>query len=951
MNINFAGNTSIEDCELLILSDYPRDFDFNVGHVLSEVEYQFFWDILNKLGVRYLVYPLFKLPPKSKAGKEAHNNIYTDEVNRVLQAPKLRGLLLLGQNAVEYFYPGKKIANLRNELHYLDTAHGRIKVMATYHPSFIIKSDNENYYNRFIDDIVDISRETFRYRASNNYVVETITAQAFAQLADQWLADPTVQVIGFDTESNGLNPWIDGFKITSFSVAKDTSKAYNIILYHPELPDITEQDRKLVRDKAEALLTSKQVVSHHAKHEHKVCKHFWRFTPNIVDDTMYMAYTLYMDYPGVRYGLDYLAGMYAHMPAWEDELGQYSKLFKELNSRKTLSDTRMNTLLTKYENLHVTENELKRFFKILSDPDYYIKQADSDNSDPFYWLVPLKVLEAYAGMDAIAPLELMKIFKPQILSDPGLTQVYQQLIKAAEVFANIELKGLRICDLEEWTVVYQKEVDKALDDIRSFKEVQEFEKEQQDTYNPNSSQQNAVVLFEKMGYPVQERTSTGVPSASESNLIALAELYQAKDPKTEDDEYKLKFLSLFRRYKKLDKILQTYFIGLQKHMGYNNAFDGITCEPLPVPAGEQDIHIHPQYKLHGTKTGRLSSQDPSLHTIPGKSESKMMFSPHDRGRGGLMLMADYAACELRVLASICEKYYGDPNMANAFRQGMDLHRYVASNAFLKPMDEITDLERKYAKSISFAVVYGSSVKSVADAIHHTEQQTQVFFDNFFANFPGTQRYIDNMHSYASTYGCVRYPNGRIRHLPAALNPQDGANYSAAMRRSQNSCIQGTASDIAVLAIIEFDRLARLQGIKSKVVGTVHDSIYVDVYPGELLECIKLLKYVMTEYPQQVYDFLTCPMGADFEVSTSLGLPLSVEEFLPEQNLIRLKGRDYLQDEVEQELRLAYQVDKELLSEELQETETIDLHLQTGVISLTNSGTFNIQERRYLLNKR
>jgi DNA polymerase I-like protein with 3'-5' exonuclease and polymerase domains len=62
-------------------------------------------------------------------------------------------------------------------------------------------------------------------------------------------------------------------------------------------------------------------------------------------------------------------------------------------------------------------------------------------------------------------------------------------------------------------------------------------------------------------------------------------------------------------------------------------------------------------------------------------------------------MSDQSQLEIRVLAAIVERYYGDPTLANAYREGRDIHRYNASKVFNKPEEEIVDAERRFSKTI------------------------------------------------------------------------------------------------------------------------------------------------------------------------------------------------------------------------------------------------------------
>lgn len=89
----------------------------------------------------------------------------------------------------------------------------------------------------------------------------------------------------------------------------------------------------------------------------------------------------------------------------------------------------------------------------------------------------------------------------------------------------------------------------------------------------------------------------------------------------------------------------------------------------------------------------------SIHTIPYRSDVKKAISSIYKDRGGLYIMSDQSQLEIRVLACVVERYYGDPSLAQAYRDGRDIHRYNASKIFNRPEDEIVDAERRFAKTI------------------------------------------------------------------------------------------------------------------------------------------------------------------------------------------------------------------------------------------------------------
>ena len=187
---------------------------------------------------------------------------------------------------------------------------------------------------------------------------------------------------------------------------------------------------------------------------------------------------------------------------------------------------------------------------------------------------------------------------------------------------------------------------------------------------------------------------------------------------------------------------------------------------------------------------------------------------------------------------------------DAYRQGRDIHRYNASKVFNKPEDEIVDAERRFAKTISFSLLYGSSEQSVAESTGRTPEEVHNLFESFYNSFPGVRSYIKAAHEYARTYGCVRTPMGRIKHVRNALNPDDRGNFNRARRQAQNGIIQSTGSDLSFNSIVYANRYIREHNMKSRIVAFVHDSLTMDAYPTEWFEAYDLLLYSMKTLNEQ-----------------------------------------------------------------------------------------------------
>ena len=104
-------------------------------------------------------------------------------------------------------------------------------------------------------------------------------------------------------------------------------------------------------------------------------------------------------------------------------------------------------------------------------------------------------------------------------------------------------------------------------------------------------------------------------------------------------------------------------------------------------------------------------------------------------------------CDFSALEVCCVAFMsGATKMIEALLDGKDMHRFVASEAFGKPENEITSDERKAAKGITFGLLYGKSVESMAiDITGGDVEKAQHLFDLYFDAFPEIKTWINERH--------------------------------------------------------------------------------------------------------------------------------------------------------------------------------------------------------------
>lgn len=313
-------------------------------------------------------------------------------------------------------------------------------------------------------------------------------------------------------------------------------------------------------------------------------------------------------------------------------------------------------------------------------------------------------------------------------------------------------------------------------------------------------------------------------------------------------------------YRKLNKLYSNYIVGTEKCVNYNE---------------EQKLYV--SFNVEGTVTGRLSctgytgnkrkKMGISFHTLPRESKYNMrsMFvAPEDWD----FWTSDYSNMELRVLAHIAQ----EGNMTQALNQGKDLHTYTASLLYSCPEDKVTREQRQVAKSVSFLLVYGGSAFNLAQTERISIRLAEKIFAEYHSAFPDVSRYINKVYAQILDDGYIQTIFGRRRHLPNAKAREESV-VNRALRQGLNFTIQSAASDVLLASLVGCAHRFKEEGMQSRVVATVHDSIEF-VAPREEREKIsKIIYNEMTHAPYMKEHLgieLSVPLKIDLEVGSSFG---------------------------------------------------------------------------------
>ena len=403
-------------------------------------------------------------------------------------------------------------------------------------------------------------------------------------------------------------------------------------------------------------------------------------------------------------------------------------------------------------------------------------------------------------------------------------KVYKKLLKPAyAMYKGIERLGIYF-DTEAY-----KGVKKKYQDIEDDK-LKELNKRH--NINWNSPQQKANALFldpkgERL--PIIKTTPSGAPSADAGVLTRLAA-----------QGYELPKLML--EYSAANTLNKMFL----KRWGDDSSYDG---------------RIHASYNLTNVVSGRTSSSNPNLQQVPRTPDVRGLFHAPE---GRCFFEADYSQLELRIAAH----YANEPTMLRIYKEDGDIHTETAK--LMTGGREPSKDERRKAKAVNFGFLYGMGAKKFVDyaydsyGVQFTLPEAEKFRELFFAKYSRLLPWHESQRRLAEALGGVPNLFGRFRKLPK-IYANNWKEKGEAERRSINTPVQGSGSDILLSAALQVKRELEPYGLR--IVGTVHDSILGE-FPEENKDWfVEQIRRIM-KHPALLDEFgvvLRCPLDCDVGV--------------------------------------------------------------------------------------
>lgn len=399
-----------------------------------------------------------------------------------------------------------------------------------------------------------------------------------------------------------------------------------------------------------------------------------------------------------------------------------------------------------------------------------------------------------------------------------LTYVYEKIeIPIIPIIDNMEKQGILV-DVSYLNKI-SKEYHKDLEILEK-----EIWKQAGVEFNINSPKQIGEILFTKLGLSLKgiKKSAGGAISTRESELEKLREEHP--------------IIGKILEHRELQKLLSTYI------------------DTIPAQVGK-DGRLHARFIQTGTTTGRFASNNPNLQNIPIKTErGKNIRNAFIAPEGYALVSFDYSQIELRVAALMSQ----DPFFIKAFKDGQDIHSAVAMRVFGVEEKDVTYEMRRRSKVINFGILYGMGVNALRQNLalpeissdKKTEEVTradaQLFYDNYFAQFPTIAAYLESIKNFAKKNGYTETLFGRKRYFPGIKSPLPFIR-AMAERMATNAPIQGTATaDIIKIGMKNADDALIKSGLIDDVrlVLQVHDELVFEIKEDKLKAAIKTIEESM-----------------------------------------------------------------------------------------------------------
>lgn len=444
-----------------------------------------------------------------------------------------------------------------------------------------------------------------------------------------------------------------------------------------------------------------------------------------------------------------------------------------------------------------------------------------------YANIPYSKLAHYQAIDAQLTQELCILLSDKLYKDVHLKKAYDEVVIPASAFlAKMEQNGLYV-DQETVQNNLMQLGGEAVRAEAEFKTIALEIAPHLGEINMRSPKQLQNLLYTYLQL-APEDTST------DADTLASLPKHAVLEP--------------LLKYRKVQKMVSTFVKPLLEKLA-------------------PDGRLHSTFKLHGSTTGRLSSNKPNLQNIPRDPRIRRQFAATP---GYVIVDCDLSQAELRVLACLSN----DVNMIAIFSEGRSIHDEMAIRLFGEGFNKE---QKMIAKNVNFGIIYGITEYGLADQINTKAQaqgsslrvtlaEAREWIDGWYTAFPQAAKFINECRAIPTLLGTLISPFGRKRRFTSCgtekmyMLQNEAANFPE----------QSTAHDITLVSGIRTIDTLR-QKYNAKIVNEIHDCLLIET-PDDMEIILEVAKYVtdtMKQVPRE-YGLVQVPFESDPDVSYRWG---------------------------------------------------------------------------------
>jgi len=420
----------------------------------------------------------------------------------------------------------------------------------------------------------------------------------------------------------------------------------------------------------------------------------------------------------------------------------------------------------------------------------------------------------YSGEDADITFQLYNYLKDRLEKQPAIKKLFEEVeMPLVSVLVTMEYNGVSLDTglLRKMSGQIGSEIKKLIEQIYEQAGM---------VFNIDSPKQLGEVLFDRLNL-----RSFRVGKSGRSTDAAVLEQLAEEHP----------IIELILQYRQLSKLQNTYVDKL-----------GLLINP-------RTGRVHASFNQTITATGRLSSSDPNLQNIPIRTElgRKIRSAFIPKNKTDCILSADYSQIELRLLAH----FSGDQALKKAFAAGQDIHRFVASQIFDVPIEEVTSEMRSRCKAVNFGIIYGQGAFGLSRSIGISQAEAKKFIDDYFARYSSIRKFMDDVIESAKRLGYAETILNRWRKI-LNLKSKNANKRAQAQRLAVNAVIQGSAADLIKVAMINIQRKIETEQLPVKLILQIHDELVFELPTAEADKHAQWIAKAMTsaiklDVPQKV----------------------------------------------------------------------------------------------------